>query len=182
VTTVKPAGSFGHAVPGAGFGFTVRAALPVTPPLVAVIVADPAATPLTSPLPLTVATAVLLDAQLTVPLSTVPTASLRVAPSCTVCPTVTLTEDGLTATEATEPLEASVPLATFESPPNTAFTPRVPRYATSWNWYPVAAASPSTVHVRLAPMAVPATGVAHVPLVTLAADPQEIVPAARRIS
>src|SRR2546425_5944566 len=39
---------------------TVIAAVPLCPSLVAVIVADPAPVPLTSPLPLTVATAVLL--------------------------------------------------------------------------------------------------------------------------
>src|SRR2546422_11600180 len=39
---------------------TLMAAVPLCPSLVAVIVADPAPAPLTSPLPLTVATAVLL--------------------------------------------------------------------------------------------------------------------------
>jgi hypothetical protein len=79
---VTPATLRSATVPGAVAtgAVTVRAALPVTPPLVAVIVADPAATPLTSPLPLTVATAVLLDAQLTVPLSSGPPSRTRWAP------------------------------------------------------------------------------------------------------
>src|SRR5438552_16907278 len=86
-------------VPG---GVTVIADVPLCPSLVAVIVADPAATPVTSPLPLTVATAVLLLAQVTTrPLSGFPPASLGVAASCRVCPAGTLPDVGLTATDAT---------------------------------------------------------------------------------
>ena len=66
------------------------------------IVADPATTPVTRPLPFTVATAMLLLAQVTTrPASGVPLASLGVAVSCTVCPTGTLADAGLTVTEAT---------------------------------------------------------------------------------
>src|SRR3989442_11871073 len=110
-----------HPVPPDG-AVTVIAAVPLCPPVVAVIVTAPATTPVTSPLPLTVATALLLLAQLTVPLSTLPTASLAVATSCTVCPTVTVAEAGLTVTDANGPggSTAVVPLATFERPPNTA--------------------------------------------------------------
>src|SRR5881397_2524478 len=67
------------------------AELPLCPSDVAVIVAAPPATPLTSPLPLTVATPGLLLAQVTVrPLSGFPFASLGVTVSCTVCATGTL--------------------------------------------------------------------------------------------
>src|SRR6266567_6549688 len=81
---------------------TVMLALPLCPSLVAVIVAEPAVTPLTSPLPFTVATGVLLLAHVTTrPVSGLPLASFGVAVSCTVCPTCTLAGDGLTVTEAT---------------------------------------------------------------------------------
>src|SRR5437879_42045 len=81
---------------------TVIAAVPLCPSLVAVIVAEPAATPVTSPLPLTVATPVLLLAHVTTrPVSAAPLASFGVAESCTVCPTCTLGVAGLTVTDAT---------------------------------------------------------------------------------
>src|SRR6266516_2893487 len=81
---------------------TVMLALPLCPSLVAVIVAEPAVTPLTSPLPFTVATDVLLLAHVTTrPVSGLPLASFGVAVSCAVCPTCTLAGDGLTVTEAT---------------------------------------------------------------------------------
>jgi hypothetical protein len=44
-----------------GLGWTLTVAEPVLPSLVAVIVTEPTATPLTSPLDVTVATLVLLD-------------------------------------------------------------------------------------------------------------------------
>src|SRR5256712_1940061 len=89
-------------VPGGGGAETVSAAVPLCPSLVAVIVADPAATPLTRPLPLTVATAVLLLAHVTVrPASGAPLASFGVAVSWTVCPAWTLGAGGLTVTDAT---------------------------------------------------------------------------------
>ena len=85
-----------------GTALTVIADVPFCPSLVAVMVAEPAVTPLTSPLPFTVASAVLLVAQVTErPLKGLPFASLGVAASCTVSPTITLTDDGLTATDAT---------------------------------------------------------------------------------
>src|SRR5437867_2629943 len=81
---------------------TVMADVPLCPSLVAVIVADPAPTPVTRPLPLTLATAVLLLVQLTVrPDSGVPFASFGVATSCTVPPTETLAVAGVTSTVAT---------------------------------------------------------------------------------
>src|SRR5438046_4303945 len=83
-------------------GVTVMAAVPLCPSLVAVIVAEPATFPVTSPLGLTVATAVLLlDHAIVRPDSGFPFASFGVAVSCTVLPSFTLAGDGLTVTEAT---------------------------------------------------------------------------------
>src|SRR3989442_543257 len=85
-----------------GTGVTVMADAPLFPSLVAVIVAVPAVFPVTSPLALTVATAALLLAQLTVrPDSRLPLASLGVAVSCTVWPACTDAVAGLTVTDAT---------------------------------------------------------------------------------
>src|SRR2546422_7542022 len=81
---------------------TVMADEPFWPSLVAVIVADPTAAPLTSPLGLTVATDVLPLAHVTVrPVSGLPPASFGVAVSCTVDPTCAVAEEGATVTEAT---------------------------------------------------------------------------------
>src|SRR5437763_15762177 len=78
------------------------AAVPLLPSLVAVIVAEPAATPVTTPLELTAATAALLVAQLTArPLSALPAESRGVAVRGTDPPTATLAEPGLTLTDAT---------------------------------------------------------------------------------
>src|SRR2546427_11343153 len=85
-----------------GTGFTVTAALPVFPSLVAVIVTAPAPAPVTSPVEVTVATAGVLDAQVTDrPDSRLPAASFSVAVSCTVPPTTTTAATGLIATDAT---------------------------------------------------------------------------------
>src|SRR5690349_4918102 len=71
-----------------GTRFTVIAAVPLLPPLAAVIVAEPAATPVTSPLVLTVATELALVLHVTArPLSGFPAESRGVAVSCTVLPT-----------------------------------------------------------------------------------------------
>src|SRR5256714_1535336 len=81
---------------------TIMVAVPLCPSLVAVIVAEPAPRPVTSPLPLTRAIVVSSLAQVTtLPDSGLPFASLGVALSCTVCPTGTLADDGVTVTEAT---------------------------------------------------------------------------------
>src|SRR3989442_10277521 len=100
------------------------------------MVAVPAPTPLTSPLPLTVATDALLVAHVTArPSSGVPLASFGVAVSCAVAPTCTLAVAGLTATEATGGgSSAVVPLATLDNGPYTAFPFIVPRTPTRWNW------------------------------------------------
>ena len=82
-------------------GVTLTLALPLWPSLVAVIVPEPAATPVTSPLPLTVAKASLPLDQLTVrPESGLPFASSGVAVSCSVWPTGTVADAGLTTTDA----------------------------------------------------------------------------------
>ena len=81
---------------------TVIAAVPLCPSLVAVIVAAPTTTPFTTPLPFTVATAVLLLDQVTTrPDSGLPVASLGVTVSCPVPPAATVTVAGLTVIDAT---------------------------------------------------------------------------------
>jgi len=81
---------------------TVRAEVPPCPSLVAVIVAEPAAPPVTRPLADTVATAALLVAQVTArPVRAVPFASFGVAVNGVVAPAVRLAAAGLTVTDAT---------------------------------------------------------------------------------
>src|SRR5207244_11733163 len=78
------------------------AAVPLCPSLMAVIIAEPATTPLTSPLELTVATAVLLlDHAIVRPDSGLPAASFGVAVSWTAFPAGTHADAGLTVTDAT---------------------------------------------------------------------------------
>jgi len=87
-----------------GTEVTVIAAVPLFPSLVAVIVADPAATPLTSPFAETVATAGALLVHVTTrSLSGLSFASSGVAVTCTVLPTDTVADGRLIATDATEP-------------------------------------------------------------------------------
>src|SRR5207249_2666645 len=96
-----PEGSLGLE-PGGGALATTMSAVPLFPSLVAVIVAVPAADPVTSPLALTVATpAALVPHAIVRPVSTFPLASFRLAVSCTVAPTGTLADAGLTTTDAT---------------------------------------------------------------------------------
>src|SRR5438128_1865202 len=81
---------------------TVMAAVPLFPSLVALIVMEPGVTPLTRPLLLTVATAVLeLDHVTVRPDSGFPPSSLGVPVSCTVWPACTEAEGGVTSTVAT---------------------------------------------------------------------------------
>jgi len=81
---------------------TVSAAVPLFPSLVAVIVAVPAATAVTTPDDDTVAAAVLLDVHDTGrPVTTLPAASLVVAVSAVVCPTDIDNGLGETVKEAT---------------------------------------------------------------------------------
>jgi hypothetical protein len=85
-----------------GAAVTVTEAVPLFPSLVAVMVAEPASTPVTSPLSLTLATPESLVVQVTTrPVSLFPYASRRVAMSWTVWPAITLPEVGLTRTVAT---------------------------------------------------------------------------------
>src|SRR2546428_1436038 len=111
---ISPAPTSTTLEPGGGAGVTVTAAVPFLPSLVAVIVAAPAATPVTSPLPFTVATAGLSLAHVTVrPASGVPFASSGVAVSWTVNPACTEGAGGLTITDATGTkitVTAAVPL------------------------------------------------------------------------
>src|SRR5207244_6393921 len=81
---------------------TLSVALPLWPPLLAVMVTDPAVTPVTSPLPLTVAMLLLLDDQLMArPVNGLPLASRGVAVSCTVPVIGMFAALGDTVTEAT---------------------------------------------------------------------------------
>src|SRR5712691_2766440 len=85
-----------------GTRFTVTAALPALPSLVAIIVTAPAATPVTRPVEDTVAVAGALDAHVVVrPESTLPAASIGLAASCRLDPTNTSAVGGLIVTEAT---------------------------------------------------------------------------------
>src|SRR5205085_11739861 len=86
----------------AGNGVTVMIDVPETPSLVAVTVAVPEVSVVTSPLASTAATAALsVDQATALPVSKFPTASDVVAVNCCVAPTVTLTDEGVTATAAT---------------------------------------------------------------------------------
>src|SRR5205807_560394 len=81
---------------------TVMAAVPLFPSLVALIVMEPGVTPLTRPLVLTVATAVLeLDHGSEGRQGGFQPGSLGVPVSCTVWPACTETEGGVTSTDAT---------------------------------------------------------------------------------
>ena len=87
---------------GGGAAVTVIAEVPDLPELVAVMVADPAATPVTTPLALTVAAAVLLLAQVTAcPVITFPFWSFTVACREVVLPATTEADAGETVTVVT---------------------------------------------------------------------------------
>jgi hypothetical protein len=81
---------------------TVTAADPVCPSLVAIMLALPTATPVTTPPEVTVATAVLSEDQDTdLPARTFPAASFVVAVACVVLPTPIVEDASDTATDAT---------------------------------------------------------------------------------
>src|SRR5438094_1909250 len=87
--TVPPVGTLAVAgvtvTDATGTAVTVMADVPLLPSLVAVMVAEPAPLPVTSPLELTPATDVLFDDHVTTrPVRMFPLASLSVAVSCTV--------------------------------------------------------------------------------------------------
>src|SRR5690242_5238353 len=101
--SVEPDTARSVTVCGFPAGVTVMADVPDFPPLDAVMVAVPWATPVSRPAAVTEATEALLLVQVTVrPVSTLPAESLRVAVNCRVAPTSWLTDAGATVTEATE--------------------------------------------------------------------------------
>jgi hypothetical protein len=129
---------------GGGVAVTVIAAVPDFPAHVAVIVAEPAPAPDTTPLELTVAADALLVDQVTVcPVIVFPLASFTAACNEVVAPTPMEAEPGETVTVVTtgaggggggggavlEVVDAST---TFELGPKTAFELRVPRKAFTW--------------------------------------------------
>src|SRR5206468_54901 len=102
-TALLPAGATYTAGPLEGGGaVTVIAAVPLFPSLVAVIVAEPAAPPVTNPVALAVARVGSLLTHVTArPVSGVPFESFGVAVSCTVAPTRMPATAGVTVTVAT---------------------------------------------------------------------------------
>src|SRR5205823_6078796 len=110
----RPTAAGVTATDATGAAVTLISAVPLWPSLVAVIVAEPAATLVTSPLAFTVATAGVLLAHVTTrPDSGLSLTSLGVAASCTVWPACIVADPGVTPTDATGPLAtatAAVPL------------------------------------------------------------------------
>jgi hypothetical protein len=110
---------------------TVTVALPDTPPLAARMLAVPAFRAVANPVPVIATMVVSLEPQVTErPVRVAPPESLRVAVNCCVAPVASVAVEGLTVTAATgavDPGLGVVPLATFDSPPNTAFRFSVPR-------------------------------------------------------
>src|SRR5438445_2203856 len=154
--SVTPATARSVTVPGLVTVVTATDAAPCTPSLVAVIEAKPAPTAVTSPLGLTVATALLLDAHVTVrPVRTLSPVSLRVAASCCVAPTWRLAFAGLTVTDATGTggtVIAAVPLL-----PSLVAVIAAEPVATAGTTPPaltVATAGASLAHVTERPMSV----------------------------
>jgi hypothetical protein len=96
-------------------GVTVTVAVPVFPSLVAVIVAEPGDTPVTSPVAETVAIPGEPDVnEIGRPVSTLPWSSVTTAESCNVWPVITLPWPGEMITELTGfglTLTADVPAA-----------------------------------------------------------------------
>src|SRR5262249_11185182 len=101
--------------------------------------------------------------------------------SASFAPTFDVAVAGVTVTDPTAGAVV-VAAATFDHPPNTAFTLSVPRNATSSKLYAVPGVRPRTVHVIVLPMVVPTRGDLQVPRATLVADPHWIGAGANRIS
>ncbi len=120
--SVTPATARSATVPGFVTGaVTLIAAVPLWPSLVAVIIALPATTPVTSPLPLTLATAgLLVDQAVARPERTFPAESSVIAVSGAAAPTSMLTVAGVTVTEATG-AGVTVTVAVSETPPGFPF-------------------------------------------------------------
>jgi hypothetical protein len=100
-----------------GTGVTVSWALPVFVSLVAVMLAEPAASDVTSPVGETVAMLVFPDAQVTVrPVRGLPAASSVAAVACVVCPATTEADAKETSTDPTGiGVTVTVAVATFVS-------------------------------------------------------------------
>src|SRR5439155_1472914 len=153
--SVPPAEAVG--VAASGTVVTVTAALLVLPSLVAVIVADPAVTPATRPLPLTVATLGLPLVHVTIrPVSVPPAESLGVAASCSVCPTVRLAVAGEIATEATGTV-VTVSAAVLLLPSLVAVIVAEPAVTPATRPLPLTVATLGLplVHVTIRPVSVP---------------------------
>jgi len=124
VTVPVPAPSLATDRPKAG---TVAVALPLFPSLVAVMVAVPGPTPVTSPLPLTVATLELLEDQFTVrPPRVCPPPPFKATANWCAPPTVNVTLEGETSTSDTVTTSTMV---SDSQPRNPA--PRHPAKATA---------------------------------------------------
>jgi hypothetical protein len=92
----------GLTITAATLGITVSGALPVWPPLVARICAEPAVTAVTTPVCETIATGVLSELHVMVrPVSTLPPASRTIAVACVVCASVIVLDASVTLTDAT---------------------------------------------------------------------------------
>jgi hypothetical protein len=105
-----------------------------------------------------------------------------VAASVCVAPIATVAVAGETVTVVGVGAAGVVTVAMFDRFPKTAFWFSVPRNAMSWKSYFVEGERPRTVHVSVPLVAVPLTGTAHVPFVTLGAAPQLMGEAAKRTS
>ncbi len=109
------------------FAVTVSIALPLTPFDDAVMLVEPAATPVASPVPFIVATAALAAVQLTVELTfaVVPSLYFDVAVNCCVMPAEILPLDGATVIAANV-FAATVSVALPLTTPNAAVTVELP--------------------------------------------------------
>src|SRR5881394_137137 len=139
-------------------GVTVTAAVSALPSLVAITLAEPTATPVTNPVPLTVATDVLVLAHVMVrPVSVLPFASRSVALSCAVRPTTTEADAGLRVTEATgSAAEVTVTTAVSALPSLVAITLAEPAATPVTNPVPLTVATDVLVlaHVMVRPVTV----------------------------
>jgi hypothetical protein len=110
---------------------------------------------------------------------------LTVAVSDCEAPAVNVTLAGATTTVVGVGVTGTAEVVAetvFERLPKTASTFSVPRKEISWKSYFVAGDRPRTVQVNVPDVAVPLTGTAHVPVVTLVALPQLSGDGAKRTS
>jgi hypothetical protein len=144
-TTLADAGATVTVATGAGNGVTEIAAVPDFPSLVAVIVAVPVATAVTSPFASTVADAVLLEAHVIVrPVRTLLLESVVDAVSCCVVPVTMLADKGSTVTLATAAGAAGTSV-----PPSQSSTVTVLPYT------PIPGAPPGSDESVMVPIATP---------------------------